>query len=87
MPHDTKPKEKDPLVEAQIERALEPYRGWPPAALATMREGLEEMFTTHPAAVALLRQLREHTVPQRSGEVPIGDAAEDDRKAGGKEGA
>jgi hypothetical protein len=79
-------KDKDPLIEAQIERALAPYRGWPSAMLATMREGLEEMFSSHPTAVALLRQLREHEVPQRSGEVPIGDA-EDERKAGGKEGA
>jgi|HubBroStandDraft_4_1064222.scaffolds.fasta_scaffold668387_2 hypothetical protein len=79
---------KDPLVEAQIERALAPYRGWPPAMLATLREGLEEMYATHPTALALLEQLRDRAAPQRSGEVPIdGAEVEPERKAGGKEGA
>jgi hypothetical protein len=86
----TKPADamKDPLVEAQIERALAPYRGWPPAMLATMREGLEEMYATHPTAIALLEQLRERAAPQQSGEVPVdGAGAQAERKAGGKEGA
>ena len=86
----TKPADtmKDPLVEAQIERALAPYRGWPPAMLATLREGLEEMYATHPTAIALLEQLRERAAPDATDTMPIeGAGVEADRKAGGKEGA
>lgn len=79
-------KPKDPLIEAQIERTLRPYRGIAtPAMLETMREELEEMLTAHPTAMALLNQLRERPAPLASAEVPRAGA--DDNADGGKEGA
>jgi len=61
---------RDPLIEAQIERTLKPYRGIATAAmLETMREQLEEMLTTDPLAVAMIDQLRARATPDVSGVV------------------
>jgi hypothetical protein len=74
---------KDPYVEAQIERALEPWAGKAtPEMLAAMRERLEEMLTTHPTAVGLLDQLRKAPVPDASGQRPIEGHEDDDAEKG-----
>lgn len=75
---------QDPLIEAQIERALAPYRGIAtPAMLESMRAGLDRMLTAHPVAVGLLEQLRDWSAPLATEE----GLAPDDAASGGKEGA
>ena len=67
---------KDPFREAQIESSLKPYLDIaPPAVLDAMRASLEAALTTHPVAVGLVKQLRDHAAPNVSGEEVPGDAA------------
>jgi hypothetical protein len=62
---------KDPLVEAELERALQRYVGLvPPAMLETMRDILEDALTSHPVAVKLLDHLRERPAEDASGPRP-----------------
>jgi hypothetical protein len=75
----------DPLIEAQIERTLSRYRGIAtPAMLVTMAENLRLMLTTHPVAVGLLEQLRDHPGPAP---LQTEDGEPADTADGGKEGA
>jgi hypothetical protein len=79
----------DPFIEAQIESSLAPYRDIaPPAVLAAMRASLEAALTTHPVAVGLIKQLRDHAAPNVSGEEVPGDAAgtQPEKKSTGEEG-
>ena len=88
MSNDTKPPD-DPFLEAQIESSLAPYRGIaPPAVLKAMRASLERALTTHPVAVGLIKQLRDHAAPQVSGDEVIGGGgdAEQEKKSSGEEG-
>jgi hypothetical protein len=79
----TKPPTKDPLIEAQIERALAKYRGVaPPHMIAAMRRELEDLLTTHPTAVALVEQVRKIKVPVNSDDVPKDGAAAKDEEEG-----
>jgi hypothetical protein len=78
---------RDPYVEAQIERTLEPYKAiTPPAMLETMREELRLMLTTDPNAVALLNQLRERGAPLATTE-RLKDGVEPPADTGAKEGS
>jgi hypothetical protein len=80
---------QDPLVEAEIQRALAPYVALlSPDALAIMRDVLEDALTTHPVAVKLLDHIRERPEQDTSG-VVVKEGAEpasDEPKAGGGEG-
>jgi hypothetical protein len=91
MPMSSHPpsKPKDPIVEAQIERTLSKFRGIStPAMLETMREELEEMLTTHPVAVGLMEQLRDHAPPEHGSGEGLREGAEPEEKAGsGKDNA
>lgn len=61
---------EDPLLEAQIERAMAPYqRMLPPGALAEMRELVSDFLATHPAAVRLMARLRPPPTVDVSGPV------------------
>jgi hypothetical protein len=78
----------DPLVEAQIVRALAPYQGIATShMLQTMRDRLADMLTSDPLAVSMMEQLRDHAVPGRSGESPTDGAADPGKVGGGQEGA
>ena len=78
----------DPIVEAQIARTLAPYKCIAtPAMLKTMRDQLEEMLTTDPLAVAMMEQLRDHAVPDRSGDNPVEGVVGPGKAGGGAEGA
>jgi hypothetical protein len=78
----------DPIVDAQITRTLAPFQGIAsPAMLTTMRDRLEEMLTTDPLAVAMMEQLRDHAVPDRSGDNPVEGAVGPGKAGGGAEGA
>ena len=91
MPTPTPPTPLDPLVAAEVERALSPYVGLvPPDVLQTMREVLEDALTTHPVAMKLLDHLRERVAQEVSGTIPKEGAEprlEEKGKAGGDEGA
>ncbi len=77
----------DLVVEAQIQRSLQPYVGRvPPKALAQMRARLEEALTTHPVGMKLVDQQRERAAVNISGDRPrdgAANASEDDDEAGG----
>jgi hypothetical protein len=76
---------QDPLVEEQIERTLQPYRGIAtPAMLETIAENLRVMLTSHPVAVALLEQLRDHPAPAA---LATEDRRTEDKADDGKVGA
>jgi hypothetical protein len=63
---------KEAQIEAQVERAMAPYRDMlPPEALAEMREMLSDFLATHPVAVRLMARLRPAPTVEVSG--PIGD--------------
>lgn len=69
------PDPEDALIEAQVERALAPYRGMvAPEALAEMRDVLTDVLATHPVAVRLMARLRERATVQVSGPVGLEDA-------------
>jgi hypothetical protein len=75
----------DPLVEEQIERTLQPYRGIATAAmLETIAENLRLMLTSHPVAVGLLEQLRDHPAPAA---LVTEDSRTEDKADDGKAGA
>jgi hypothetical protein len=79
----------DPFIEAQIESSLRPYLSIaPPEVLIAMRASLEAALTTHPVAVGLIKQLRDHAAPNVSGEEVPGDAAraQPEKKSSGEEG-
>ena len=78
----------DPLIEAQIVRSLAPYQGIAsPDMLQSMRDRLAEMLTADPLAVAMMEQLRDHAVPDRSRENPVDGAAAPGKVGRGQEGA
>jgi hypothetical protein len=61
----------DPIIEADIQRALKPYAGMaPPSLLQTMRETMEEALETDPRAIALRERIRARAVPDKSGDGP-----------------
>jgi len=61
---------QDPVLEAEIERALAPYKGLvPPEMLAVMRAELERALTQDAVGQALLKQARPAPVVDQSGDV------------------
>lgn len=61
----------DPVLEEQIDRALEPYRAvLSPATLAVFRAFLADALTTHPVGARLLDRVRPRVAPLQSGDVP-----------------
>jgi hypothetical protein len=81
----------DPVLEAQIERALEPYRAFlSPETLDVFRAFLADALTTHPVGSSLLARVRPRIAPLQSGDMPkhqLGLGAQhpvpaQDRKAG-----
>lgn len=67
----------DPIVAAEVERAIAPYeRLFPPDVVLTMREILEHALTSHPVGMALVDRVRPRQARDRSGAQPTGaDAA------------
>jgi hypothetical protein len=66
----------DPTLEAELDRALDPYRELvPPDLLAAMRETLADALTTHPVGARLLARVRPPPVVAQSGDVEAGGAA------------
>jgi len=64
---------KDPILEAELERALAPYRGVLPAeVLQEFRDALEHALTKHPTGSLLLARVRPRQAPDHSDEVPTG---------------
>src|SRR5262249_41219548 len=50
---------KDPVLEAELERALAPYRDvLPPDVLEEFRDALEDALNTHPVGSLLLKRLQ-----------------------------
>lgn len=61
----------DPIVVAQVERALAPYRGLlPPEAREACEEVLVMVLTTHPEVAPMVNRLRRAVAVQRSGPRP-----------------
>ena len=67
MPNDSPPPnpplpdipEDDPVLQAEVKRALAPVeKKVPPAVLKTMRETLIDALTTHPVGIRTLERLR-----------------------------
>jgi hypothetical protein len=78
-------KSRRELIDEAIEEAMRPYlRILPPAALATMREILEEANATHPVALEALDALEAGQEVDHSGTRVRGD--QDDGEQGGTEG-
>jgi hypothetical protein len=74
---------RDPFIETEIERSIQPYIGLaPPALLEAMRDALRDALETHPVAKGLIGHLRHRTAPRVSGD---GDG--DEKTGSGKEGA
>jgi hypothetical protein len=72
---------KDPVKEAQIERALAKYRGVaPPHMLAAMRRQLEDLLDTHPVATGLLEQVRKRAPPAATENVAKDGAKKEDEE-------
>lgn len=72
LPDDLPPMtpEEEAEMQAEIERAIAPYRAFTPAPLlATMRENLEHALRTHPAPRAYLRAFAQHKLVEASTEV------------------
>lgn len=78
--------EEEAEMQAEIERAIAPYRSFTPAPLlAIMRENLEDALRTHPAPRAYLRAFVKRKPVEASTEVSRWGVDEDPDKA--KEGA
>ena len=78
----------DPIVAAEVKRALAPYEGiHPPDVLATMAEILEHALTTHPVGTALVDRVRPRVSPSQSATVAKDEesaASAPAKKAGAK---
>jgi hypothetical protein len=68
-PVDDLPPPEDPTIEAELDRALEPYRDLLPAEmLAELRETLGDALATHPVGARLLERVKPPPVVVRSEE-------------------
>jgi hypothetical protein len=68
---------KDEFFEAQVERALRPYRGRASAEeLAALEEVVRDTLANDPVAVELLHAARPRATPQLSGDTQAPGAAE-----------
>ena len=65
---DDSPDDDDPELDAEVERALAPYKHLvPPDVLQTMRETLTDMLLTHPVGEILMKQSRRSSSHDPSG--------------------
>ena len=80
--------QKDPVLEAEIERALAPYKALlPPDMLEVFRAELERALTQDPVGKRLLRAVKPTQAVDHSGDVPTTGAADEASKkkeSGGK---
>src|SRR5262245_2801914 len=61
---------EDPVLEAELDRALRPYRDLlPPEMLRHFRETLADALTTHPVGSRLLERVKPPPVVAKSGDV------------------
>ncbi|MBK8259621.1 MAG: hypothetical protein IPK82_44065 [Polyangiaceae bacterium] len=68
----SQPPPKDDFLEAEVQRALAPYRGRVSAQeLAALEEVVRDTLANDPVAVNLLRAARPRAVPQQSDQVPV----------------
>lgn len=67
----------DPVLVAEVQRAIEPYRRmFPPEVVLVMEEILEHALTTHPVGVKLLDRVRPRAARERSDTRPKDGVAE-----------
>ena len=72
-PPDLRDDVTDAFLEAELDRALEPYLALlSPEALEAMRESLRDVLLNHPAAAALVRRARPLPLADASGDFPVG---------------
>ena len=68
FPEPDDPPADDPEVDAEVERAVGPYKFLlPPDVLQAMRETLTDMLLTHPVGAVLMNQSRQPTKHDPSG--------------------
>jgi hypothetical protein len=71
----------DPIVRAEVDRAVEPYRATlTPAALEEMRNVLAVQLVSHPVLSRMLQRLRPPPVVMQSEELPTDGAEADSSK-------
>lgn len=81
---------QDPVLAAEVERAIAPYRSVLPAeAIRVIAEILEHALTTHPVGAELLDRVRPradrlHSGNETKGAADPAPAASPTRKAGAK---
>jgi hypothetical protein len=64
---------KDAFLEAELDRAIEPYLPLlSPEAVEAMRESLRDVLLNHPAAATLVRRARPLPLADASGDFPVG---------------
>jgi hypothetical protein len=77
----------DPIVRAEVDRAVEPYRATlTPAALEEMRNVLAVQLVSHPVLSRMLQRLRPPPVVMQSEELPTDgteDASKDPKRSTG----
>jgi len=77
----------DPVLAAEVQRAVEPYRRiFPAEVISIMEEILEHALTTHPVGVELLDRVRPRATREHSDKRAKNGAAEvvPVKKAGAK---
>ncbi|MCC6556829.1 MAG: hypothetical protein IT372_28060 [Polyangiaceae bacterium] len=86
MDIDEESEQEDPFLEAELDRALEPYRDlMSPEMLEHYRELLGDLLTTHPEGKRLLERARPRRAPDKSGQrVKEGFEEPDSRGKGGR---
>lgn len=81
MAEPTPPPSKDEFFEAQVERALRPYRSWVPAnKLSALEEAIRDLLENDPVAAALLQAARPRKAPIKSDDLLVPLATRKDRK-------
>jgi hypothetical protein len=75
------PAKPDPILQAEVERALAPYAALLPAELLEEMRRLLLLGATHPYAAQLLKQLQPAPTVDESGEVLVGAVMDDPRAA------
>jgi hypothetical protein len=80
--------DEEAALQAEIERAMEPYaKTAPTSLLPTLRERLEHALRTHPDARQLLRGFATRKPGVVSGDGPVDGSQRSENKAGGNDGA
>lgn len=75
------PTNKDEFFEAQVERALRPYRSWMTTEkLTALEEAVRDLLENDPVAAALLQAGRPRTPPLQSDDLLVPFAPPKQRK-------